>query len=88
MTALSFDGKGINGPDEYRSRLATFANDAAAQQYGPVFAAAPDLLATLQNIAACDIPGDDVEVSDADIWEAAVTSVQLARTAVEKATTA
>ena len=46
---LSFDGKGINGPDEYRSRLATFANPEAARQYGPLFEAAPDLLEALTN---------------------------------------
>lgn len=43
-TELSFDGKGINGPDEYRSRLATFTNQEAADRYGRLFAAAPDLL--------------------------------------------
>lgn len=42
---LNFDGFGINGPDEYRTRLATFTNDDRAKQYGPLFAAAPDLLA-------------------------------------------
>lgn len=37
---LSFDGFGINGPDDYASRVATFANDEAARFYGPIFARA------------------------------------------------
>ena len=45
---LSFDGKGINGPDEHRSRLATFANPEAAKQYGPLFEASTDMLEALQ----------------------------------------
>lgn len=49
---LSFDGKGVNGPDEHRSRLATFVDDEIAQQYGPLFAAAPELLEALQAIDA------------------------------------
>lgn len=47
---LSFDGMGINGPDEYRSRIATFATGEAARKYGPLFAAAPDLLASLREV--------------------------------------
>lgn len=42
---LSFDGCGINGRDEYRTRIATFSND--ADKYGKLFAAAPDLLEAL-----------------------------------------
>jgi hypothetical protein len=42
---LSYDGKGINGPDEHRSRVATFANDEAAKTYGELFAESPTLLA-------------------------------------------
>lgn len=34
---FSFDGKGINGPDEYRSRIATFANAEMADKYGKRF---------------------------------------------------
>lgn len=49
---LSFDGKGINGPDEYRERVATFRNDEGARKYGPLFAAAPDLLAALQALSS------------------------------------
>lgn len=40
---LSYDGRGINGPDEYRSRLATFTSTEAAIEYGPLFEAAPML---------------------------------------------
>ena len=45
---LSFDKKGINGPDEYRERVATFTNDADAKKYGPLFEAAPELLGALK----------------------------------------
>ena len=44
---LSFDGKGINGPDEFKSRIATFSSDKAAVEFGPLFATAPDLLEQL-----------------------------------------
>ena len=49
-----------------------------------LIASAPDLLAALQNIAACDIGND---ASDEDIWEAATTSVEIARAVIAKATT-
>jgi len=49
---LSFDGLGINGPDEYRSRVATFATQEAAQEYGELFAAAPDMKDSLYNAAS------------------------------------
>jgi hypothetical protein len=55
---LTFDGWGVNGPDEYRTRLCTFTrchvmhgNDGKrpiAEHYGPMFAAAPELLAALE----------------------------------------
>jgi hypothetical protein len=47
---LSYDGRGINGPDQYRSRIATFSNDAAGDEYGKLFEAAPELLAALRKI--------------------------------------
>ena len=46
---LSYDSHGINGPDEYRSRIATFAPGPARDKYGPLFEAAPELLAALQS---------------------------------------
>lgn len=54
---LSYDGRGINGPDEYRTRLATFTSREQADKWGPLFAAAPDLLEALRYIVAWD--GDD-----------------------------
>lgn len=53
---LSFDGFGINGPDEYRTRLATFQLTPGfeleraewAKKYGPMMAAAPEMLAALK----------------------------------------
>ncbi len=47
---LVFDGKGINGPDEYRTRVATFQTDADATKYGSLLAASPDLLRTLKQL--------------------------------------
>lgn len=38
---LSYDGCGINGPDEYRTRLATFRTLDDARHFGPLFAASP-----------------------------------------------
>ena len=54
---LSYDGHGINGPDEYRSRLFTCRaarnadEQAALDRYGKLCAAAPDLLAVLERVA-------------------------------------
>lgn len=47
---LSFDGKGVNSCGMYRTRLATMTKD-VPESLGPVFAAAPDLL------AACKVAG-------------------------------
>lgn len=44
----SYDFHGVNGPDKYKTRLATFTEEAKrsgqADIYGPLFAAAPELL--------------------------------------------
>jgi hypothetical protein len=54
---LTYDGHGINGPDEYRTRLftANVAVDAATRDtYGKLCASAPDLLAQRDELlAAC-----------------------------------
>jgi hypothetical protein len=55
---LSFDGKGINDCDEYRSRIATFTSDEAAQKYGPQFAASTQL------IEACELALELLDNSD------------------------
>jgi hypothetical protein len=47
-TELNYDGHGINGPDEYRTRIATFRKQEDADKYGNLLAAAPDLLAALE----------------------------------------
>lgn len=56
---LSFDGLGINGSDEHRTRVATFATEADAEKYGPMFEAAPAMVAALQHLAKygrqCDV---------------------------------
>lgn len=45
---LNYDGIGINGADEYRSRIATFNQPDGGAEYGALFAAAPELLAALE----------------------------------------
>jgi hypothetical protein len=46
---LTHDGHGINGPDEHRSRVATFSDkEKNGPKYGPLFAAAPELLEALK----------------------------------------
>lgn len=45
---LSYDGFGINGCDMYRTQLAKFSKDSPRDRLGPLFAAAPDLLAACQ----------------------------------------
>lgn len=54
---LTFDGCGINGPDEYRTRLATFNRtpdftDAIINRYGELFASAPETRAAAGALAA------------------------------------
>ncbi len=69
---LTFDGFGINGPDEYRSRIATFSPVSrqrdVARQYGPLFAASPDMRAALVKIAGdgpfADASGDTESVDN------------------------
>lgn len=43
--SFNFDGCGINGRDQYRERLATLTKEGHRLQVGPLFAAAPELLA-------------------------------------------
>lgn len=47
---LTFAGNGIFGPDEYRDRVATFSSNADAKLYGPMFAAAPEMLDALKGL--------------------------------------
>ena len=52
--SLSYDGFGINGRDEYRTRLATFAATLTEEQrreFGPLFAAAPEMFEALKAAA-------------------------------------
>lgn len=56
QSEFSFDGFGINGPLPYRERLATFNKSGFTgeeiQKAGNLFAAAPDLLTALENLAS------------------------------------
>lgn len=47
---FSFDGFGINGRDEHRSRLATLTTEGHAEGVGPLLAAAPEMLAALEEL--------------------------------------
>jgi hypothetical protein len=50
-STFTFDGFGINGPDEYRSRLATFTRAGYAYPgLGPLLEAAPDLAEALRGM--------------------------------------
>lgn len=50
---LSYDGHGVNGPDEYRTRIATL-NPALPREerdrYGAMFEASPEVLAALRDV--------------------------------------
>jgi len=53
IRTFSYDGHGINGPDEYRTRLATFTEAGKAYPgLGNLLEAAPELLATLEAVRA------------------------------------
>lgn len=66
---LSFDGCGINGRDEYRTRIATFADKRGpiAMEYGPLFEAAPEMKTALEKIAG-DGPVDELDGETVDQW--------------------
>ncbi len=52
--SLSFDGCGINGRDEYRTRIATFNDkNIDGPRYGRIFAASEAMLEALQAIISC-----------------------------------
>lgn len=54
FNSLNYDGCGINWHDAYRTRLATFSATAREngldKEFGPLFAAAPELLAALKEM--------------------------------------
>lgn len=60
---LSFDGFGINGPDEFKTRLATFNlksySDLQIKHYGKLFAASPDMIMLLMKCHAVIDPYED-----------------------------
>ena len=73
---LSFDGCGINGPDKYRTRIATFPigigsiSDEEITRYGNLFAAAPELLTVLHHcdrLAGCQGDAQDISLAMGEI---------------------
>lgn len=46
----SFDGRGINGDDKYKSRLATLTDEGHKRNVGALLACAPDLLTELETM--------------------------------------
>jgi|GEM_PF-4038204 len=81
---LTFDGKGINGPDEYRERIATFSNNEAASKYGPLLAAAPDLLEALRLMLE-DYRTEGCPQSDCVVCERSKAAEKAARATIAKA---
>lgn len=82
---LSFDGRGINGPDKYRTRLATFENDQAATEYGPLFEAAPKLLEACKRLVGIIERHNIVPLEGEKIEGKYLLVVQDARAAIAKA---
>lgn len=80
-TLLSYDGHGINGTDEYRTRLATFTGP-EGRSFGPLFAAAPELLEALENAGnvLAGIATGDLKTIDKDS-----PALKKAREAIKKA---
>jgi hypothetical protein len=68
MATLSYDGRGINGPAPERARVATFTDAQRADEWGPLLAAAPELLAALRGLllAVESGPVDDAALTNPD----------------------
>lgn len=82
--SLSFDGFGINDRDKYRTRLAVFHGKTAADKFGPLFAAAPELLNALEETAVCLAAW--MEISDPeDVRDYDKKALKAARAAIAKA---
>lgn len=74
----SFDGKGINGGDEYMSRIATLTEHGHCLNAGKLLAAAPDLLAALEGMMHKDYA--DLSLSDKlSLCENARAAIAMAR---------
>ena len=91
---FSYDGYGINGPDEHRTRLATFTEAGKAYPgLGKLLEAAPELLEALECLAAMSVPEDNIldvepgEYPDATLTDCMFTygDIRKARTAIAKA---
>lgn len=86
---LSFDGVGINGPDEYRTRLFTSAirlNPPAGYteakwrdtltRYGKLFEASPEMLKTLQIVLPWLMDAAAGDKVAKDTWKALISRIQ------------
>ena len=80
---LSFDGRGINGPDIYRTRIATFSQsvtDADCKRYGKLFAAAPVMETALRNLLMASQDWDKLgETSRHNFQNAALAALTAAK---------
>lgn len=57
MKQWNFDGKGINGGDEYMSRIATLTDHGHSLNAGALMSSAPELLAALQLLCNMQVKG-------------------------------
>ena len=78
---LSYDGRGINGPDEYRTRIATFTSQKTAKKYGVLFETAPELLATANEVN----DSEDDTGCDGDLTVVSKSAIKKLMATVKKA---
>lgn len=77
MIELSYDGHGINDlRSEYAPRIATFVSADDGERFGKLFAAAPDMLASLKNIYAHLVNGDNARAVMTELARAAIAKAE------------
>lgn len=74
---LTFDGFGINGGDEYMSRIATFTEHGHSLKIGPLLAAAPELLEACGELVRClEAEGDETRTDEIQMGRAAIAKAE------------
>ena len=76
---LSYDGKGINVPDVFKLRIATFSNQDAAYKYGNLFAASPLMLAALEDVMREFEVAEDVNEENERVISAVRSAIKAAK---------